>query len=71
MSSGNITRIVRDKGFGFIKTDDAKEDIFFHRTSVTGLTFDDLEVGQGVVFSIEPDPKNASRSRAADVKTAD
>lgn len=70
MPSGNITRIVRDKGFGFIKAPEADQDIFFHSSSLSGLVFEDLEVGQNVEFSIEPDPKNVSRSRAADVKAA-
>ena len=70
MSAGSITRIVRDKGFGFIKSPDTNADIFFHSTALSGLVFDDLEVGQSVEFSIEPDPRNPSRSRAADVKAA-
>jgi CspA family cold shock protein len=70
MSAGSITRLVRDKGFGFIKSTDANDDIFFHSTALSGLVFDDLEVGQNVEFSIEPDPRNPSRSRAADVKAA-
>lgn len=70
MSTGSITRLVRDKGFGFIKSTDANDDIFFHSTALTGLVFDDLEVGQNVEFSIEPDPRNPRRSRAADVKAA-
>jgi cold shock CspA family protein len=70
MPVGNITRIVRDKGFGFIKSPDAKDDIFFHSTALSGLVFDDLEVGLNVEFSIEADPRNPSRSRAADVKAA-
>ena len=70
MSTGSITRLVRDKGFGFIKSTDANDDIFFHSTALSGLVFDDLEVGQNVEFSIEPDPRNPRRSRAADVKAA-
>jgi cold shock CspA family protein len=70
MPVGNITRIVRDKGFGFIKSPDAKDDVFFHSTALSGLVFDDLEVGLNVEFSIEADPRNPSRSRAADVKAA-
>jgi CspA family cold shock protein len=70
MSAGSITRIVRDKGFGFIKSPDTNDDIFFHSTALDGLVFDDLEVGQSVEFSIEQDPRNPSRSRAAGVKAA-
>jgi CspA family cold shock protein len=68
MSTGKITRIVRDRGFGFIQSNDSNEELFFHSTSLMGPVFDDLEQGQEVEFSIQPDPRNPSRSRAADVK---
>ena len=68
--TGTVKFFNTEKGFGFIKSPDAKEDIFFHSTALSGLVFDDLEVGQNVEFSIEPDPRNPSRSRAADVKAA-
>ena len=40
MSSGTIKRLVRDRGFGFIR-DDAGQEWFFHRSSVQG-SFDQL-----------------------------
>jgi CspA family cold shock protein len=68
MSTGKITRIVRDRGFGFIQSTDSNEEVFFHSTSLMGPVFDDLQEGQAVEFSIQPDPRNPRRSRAADVK---
>jgi CspA family cold shock protein len=38
------------KGYGFIETDDADEDVFFHMEDVGGP---DLEEGQDVEFDIE------------------
>lgn len=70
MATGKITRLVRDRGFGFIKSDDSNEDIFFHTTSLTGGVFDDLQEGQTVEFELQPDPRNPSRTRASDVRVA-
>jgi CspA family cold shock protein len=68
MSTGSITRIVRDKGFGFIQVEGATQEVFFHSSSVEQPTFDELNEGQKVEFDIEPDPKQPQRSRAAHVK---
>jgi CspA family cold shock protein len=70
LATGKITRLVRDRGFGFIKSDDSNEDIFFHTTSLTGGVFDDLQEGQTVEFELQPDPRNPSRTRASDVRVA-
>ncbi len=70
MTTGNITRIVRDKGFGFIQADGETQEVFFHSTAVEQPTFDELNEGQKVEFDIEPDPKQPQRSRAAHVKLA-
>ncbi len=68
MATGNITRIVRDRGFGFIQVSDSKEEVFFHSSSVDQPTFDELKEGQTVEFDLEPDPKQPERSRAAHVR---
>jgi CspA family cold shock protein len=68
MATGKITRIVRDRGFGFIQSDDSSEDVFFHTTSLVDGSFDDLQEGQTVEFSLQADPRNPSRTRAADVR---
>ena len=71
MATGKITRIVRDRGFGFIQSSESNEEVFFHTTSLVAGGFDDLKEGQNVEFNIQPDPRNPSRSRAADVRLAD
>jgi len=55
---------MRDRGYGFIATEDGK-DIFFHRTALRGLRFDSLKEGQSVEFEVETGPKGP---RAADVR---
>ena len=70
MATGKITRIVRDRGFGFIQSSELSEEVFFHHSSVPEGQFDDLQEGQGVEFEVQPDPRDPRRSRAADVRVS-
>jgi CspA family cold shock protein len=56
MPNGSIKRLVRDRGFGFIRDDNGLE-WFFHRSAVTDGTFDQLNEGQRVTFEEEPSAK--------------
>ena len=49
MATGTIKKLVGDRGFGFIQTEDGS-DIFFHRSQVAGGGFDRLQVGQAVTY---------------------
>ena len=71
MATGRISSIRADKGFGFIKDSPGPKgnnDVFFHRSAVADGSFDDLTEGQEVSFRTEPDPRDPSRFRAADVR---
>jgi CspA family cold shock protein len=58
---------MRDRGFGFIAADDAKEH-FFHRSALDGgLDFERLRGGERAEFAIEANPKGP---RAANVRSA-
>lgn len=70
MATGTITRIVRDRGFGFIKPDGETDEVFFHSSVVEQPTFDELNEGQQVEFETEADPRQPQRSRAAHVRLA-
>jgi CspA family cold shock protein len=67
MATGQIKRLVKDRGFGFIRPDGESSDIFFHISSTEGA-FDSLSEGQNVEFDKQPDPRDASRSRAVNVR---
>jgi CspA family cold shock protein len=69
MASGTIASL-RDRGFGFIMPDGgtAHGDLFFHRSAVTEASFEQLRQGQRVSFDEEPDPRDASRRRAVNVR---
>jgi len=64
MATGTIKRLVRDRGFGFIR-DDGGQEWFFHRSSVQG-SFDQLSEGQRVSFEEEPSAKGP---RAGNVRS--
>jgi CspA family cold shock protein len=49
---GTIKRIIRDRGFGFIRTTEGQE-VFFHRSSLQGLNFDALKEGANVELEVE------------------
>jgi CspA family cold shock protein len=56
MSSGVVARIVRDRGFGFIRTQSGSE-IFFHHSMLPPGVFDNLAEGQAVEFEAETGPR--------------
>src|SRR5687767_3123069 len=56
MPSGTIKRLVRDRGFGFIR-DEGGQEWFFHRSSVEAGSFDQLNEGERVSFDEEPSAK--------------
>ncbi|MHB8378210.1 MAG: cold-shock protein [Dehalococcoidia bacterium] len=68
MATGQIKRLVRDRGFGFIQPEGETEDIFFHSSAIAGGMFDQLHEGQNVEFDREPDPRDPKRSRAVNVR---
>ncbi len=70
MATGTV-KSLRDRGFGFITPDGASEDLFFHHSAVTNGVFEDMREGQKVTFDTEPDPRDASRSRAVRVVIAE
>ena len=66
MNRGTIVRIVRDRGFGFIRMENAQE-VFFHATGMSGYPFDNLQEGQAVTFDIEEDTRGRGQ-RAVNVQ---
>jgi len=54
MANGTVDFFNNTGGYGFISTEDADEDVFFHMEDVGGP---DLEEGQDIEFDIEQAPK--------------
>ncbi len=65
MAEGTIKRLT-DKGFGFIDTGSGK-DMFFHSSSLEGVSYDELQEGQRVSYTEGRGPKGP---RAENVKPA-
>lgn len=55
MAEGTIKRLT-DKGFGFIDMGSDK-DLFFHSSSLEGVSYDELREGQRVAFTEGRGPK--------------
>ncbi len=65
MPKGKIKKLLSDKGFGFILTEEGK-DLFFHRTELQGLDYSSLKEGQEVEY--EAVTRRGGRPEAAKVK---
>ncbi len=65
MAKGTIRRLITDRGFGFIKTED-EADLFFHRNDIEGVEFGSLREGQEVEF--EKGQGRDGRPRALNVR---
>ncbi len=51
--TGTITRVILDKGFGFIEAAGQSRDVFFHRNSlVGGIEFDATLIERRVEFNL-------------------
>ena len=59
MQNGTVIK-KNEKGFGFIKVDgapDGSKDLFFHSNELQNVTFDELQEGDKVSFTIGDSPK--------------
>ena len=65
MPKGKIKKLLSDKGFGFILTEEGK-DLFFHRSELQGLDYSSLKEGQEVEY--EAVTRRGGRPEAAKVK---
>lgn len=55
MPEGTIKRKT-DKGFGFIETGSG-QDMFFHSSALQGVSYDQLQEGQRVSYTVGQGPK--------------
>jgi cold shock protein len=54
-----------DKGFGFIAREGEEKDLFFHSNDLSGVTFDEIQVGDTVTFEIANGPKGQNAKNVA------
>ena len=65
MATGLIKRVFLEKGFGFIKPDDGSDDLFFHRSTLLDLEFEDLTDGRRVTFEVGQGQKGPRAERVS------
>merc|ERR1719491_2426252 len=51
---GRLKKWFEDKGFGFVESGDAKEDILLHLNEVRNGRKEDMTVGINLTFTLEP-----------------
>ncbi len=62
-----VIKTLTDRGFGFISQEGQEKDLFFHSKDLSGVTFDELKVGDKVTFEVVqgekgPNAKNVARA---------
>ena len=67
MYNGTVKWFNAEKGYGFISSEEAGEDVFVHFSAIQADGYKSLNEGQKVTFETEPDPKNSSKLRAKNV----
>ena len=64
---GTIKTLLSEKGYGFISREGEEKDLFFHSKELSGVSFDELKVGDKVTFEVvqgEKGPAATNVSRA-------
>jgi len=67
---GRIKKMVRDRGFGFIRGDDGKE-VFFHRSGLNAADYDMLSEGDIVEYVVQEGPRGARAEGVRQAAAAD
>jgi CspA family cold shock protein len=65
MAKGTIKKLIKDKAYGFIQTEEGK-DLFFHQSQLQGVEYSSLNEGQQVEY--EAGTGRGGRPEAAKVK---
>jgi len=66
---GKIKKMVRDRGFGFIRGEDGKE-VFFHRSGLAAADYDALSEGDVVEYVVQEGPRGARAENVRQAATA-
>lgn len=64
---GTVKKLVKEKGFGFLKKD-GPGDVFFHASVVAEPGFDALEMGDLVDFEMKMEERGPKASRVEKVR---
>jgi cold shock protein len=64
--TGTIKKL-NEKGFGFISQEGQTGDLFFHKTALVGVTFEELKEGDAVSFDMKPAEEGSKGPSAINV----
>ena len=64
--TGTIKRLM-DKGYGFIASEEAGKDVFFHSSELVGVEFNDLHEGDTVTFELKETDKGLNAVKVSKV----
>lgn len=67
--TGTIKKL-NERGFGFIEQEGQTGDLFFHKSSLTGVTFEELKEGDSVTFEVKPAEEGGKGPSATNVSRA-
>lgn len=68
MARGTVKKLVNERGFGFISTEEGGGDVFFHHSVVEDGGFDTLREGQSVEYELEAGGSRGKGPRASKVR---
>ena len=60
-----VIKTLTDRGFGFISREGETKDLFFHSKELSGVTFEELKVGDKVTFEVTQGDKGPAATRVA------
>ena len=67
--TGTIKKL-NERGFGFIEQEGQTGDLFFHKSALVGVTFEELKEGDKVTFDVKPGEPGNKGPSAVEVSRA-
>jgi cold shock protein len=67
--TGTIKKL-NERGFGFIEQAGQTGDLFFHKSALTGVTFEELKEGEEVSFDVKAAEEGGKGPSAVNVSRA-
>lgn len=58
-------KTLTNKGFGFISREGETKDLFFHSKELVGVTFDELQIGDTVSFTVVESEKGPAATKVS------
>lgn len=67
--TGTIKKL-NERGFGFIEREGETGDLFFHKSALVGVTFEELKEGDKLTFDVKPGEEGGKGPSAINVSRA-